>query len=199
MGGPEAFLPARHLRRSTHLKKTTGFIHHGEPAALVFVTVGNATQGFLRLLEGVDSLAGRGLFGDDPVIIQRGNNPRFRASHCRQQDFFAPEEFIHMIDQAAVVICHGGEGTLMHLLQMGKVPVVVPRQKKYGEHIDDHQVELTRVLASEGRIIPAYELDGLPAAVNEARQRLLQPTPPVESGMIELVARAIADLARGKR
>lgn len=165
----------------------------------MFVTVGNPTQGFLRLLESVDALAGRRLFSDDTVLIQRGNNPGFMASHCLQQDFFSAETFLHIIDKAQLVICHAGAGTLIHVLQVGKVPVVMPRQKKYGEHIDDHQVELTRALASEGRVIPVYEPDGLLAAVEEARRRLIQPPRPLARRMIDLVASAIADLAGENR
>ena len=165
---------------------------------MVFVTVGNPTQGFLRLLESVDALAGRGFFASDQVVIQKGNNPGFQATHCKHQAFFTADQFLDMINEASVVICHAGAGTLIHVLKTGKAPVVMPRQKRFGEHIDDHQVELTRALASEGRIIPAYESDSLPAAIEAAQRRLNRPTVQAGRRMIDLVVSAIADLTSEK-
>lgn len=161
---------------------------------VVLVTVGNATQGFPRLLEGVDRLAGQGFFSDKVVVIQIGNNPGFRASHCKQQDFFPMYQFAQMIREADLLICHAGAGTLIHVLQAGKVPVVMPRRKKYGEHVDDHQVELVMALASEGRVVPAYELEDLPEAIAEARRRQTQQVPLPPSQMLALVAQAIKEL-----
>jgi len=161
---------------------------------MIFVTVGNATQGFNRLLQAVDWLAGKGMFGSDPVFIQSGNNRAFSPSHCKHEPFLDMERFARMIQEADLIVCHVGAGTLFHVLQAGKVPVVMPRRKKYKEHVDDHQFELVEVLASEGRVIPAYEPKDLPAAVQEARRRNSQPAPPPPSRMLCLVAKAIEEL-----
>jgi beta-1,4-N-acetylglucosaminyltransferase len=161
---------------------------------LVFVTVGNATQGFKRLLETVDRLAGEGFFKGEVVLIQSGNNPDFRPFRCKHEPFLSMEEFQARIREADLIISHAGAGTLFHVLQAGKVPVVMPRRKKYGEHVDNHQVELVKALAAEGRMIPAYEPQDLPRAITEARQRNMQPIPLPPSRMIQLVAQAIDEL-----
>jgi len=161
---------------------------------MIFVTAGNATQGFSRLFNAVDQFKGEGLFGDADVIIQSGNDPGFRAMHCKQIGFLSPEEFIQLIGDAELVICHGGAGSLYHCFSGGKVPVVMPRLKKYGEILDDNQIELVKALASEGRIIPAYETEDLPGAIAEARRRKARPVPPQPSRMIELVSKAIEEL-----
>ena len=77
--------------------------------------------------------------------------------------------------------------------------MVMPRRRKYGELVDDHQVELTKALAAEGRVIPAYEPEDLPAAIEEARRRNTQPIPPPPSRMLDLVAQAIEELLNQKR
>jgi UDP-N-acetylglucosamine transferase subunit ALG13 len=51
---------------------------------------------------------------------------------------------------AAAVVCHGGPGTILGARHMGAVPIVVPRQHRLGEHVDDHQVAFSRRLAAEG-------------------------------------------------
>jgi len=166
---------------------------------MIFVTVGNPTQGFRRLIEAVDRLGGEGFFNEEMVLIQSGNNSDLRPSNCKHEPFLAMEDFAKRVNEAELIISHAGAGTLLHVIQAGKVPVVMPRQKKYGEHIDNHQVELVKALAAEGRVIPAYEPEDLPAAIEEARRRNTQPVPPPPSRMLDLVAQAIEELLNQKK
>ncbi len=166
---------------------------------MIFVTVGNATQGFRRLLNTVDQLAADGFFKGDEVLVQFGNNPGFQASNCKQEAFLSLEQFSATISKADLVISHAGAGTLLQLLQAGKIPVVMPRRKQYGEVVDDHQVELVKALAAEGRVIPAYEPEDLPEAIEEGRRGKTQPIPPPPSRMLDLVAQAIAELLSPKK
>lgn len=163
---------------------------------MIFVTVGNATQGFRRLLDAIDLLAGEGTFIGEEVLIQSGNNPDFRASHCKQEAFLQGDRFAELIKSASLVICHSGAGTLLHCLQVGQTPVVMPRLKRYREHIDDHQLELVGALAAEGRVIPAYEPEDLLGAIEQARERKAIRNPSSPSQMIALVTAAIEDLSR---
>jgi UDP-N-acetylglucosamine transferase subunit ALG13 len=160
---------------------------------MIFVTIGNATQGFRRLLDAVDILAGDGFLGYEQVFIQTGHNRDFNPQHCKYRPF------LKWMEKATLIICHGGCGTLLHSVRLRKVPVAMPRRKKYGEHVNDHQVQLVQALAAEGRVIPAYEPEDLPNAIAEARRRATQPKPPQPSGMIELVAQAVTELAGEKR
>jgi UDP-N-acetylglucosamine transferase subunit ALG13 len=161
---------------------------------VIFVTVGNATQGFRRLLDAVDRLAGEGLFRDEAVFIQSGNNHDFHPVYCKHEAFVPMDDFAAKMQQATIVVSHGGTGTLFHALHAGKTPVVMPRRRKYGEIIDDHQLELVQALAAEGRLISIYEPDDLPAAILEARQRQAGQTHSSSMGMHALVAKAIDEL-----
>lgn len=160
---------------------------------MILVTVGNATQGFRRLLDAIDVLAGSKTLRDESVIIQSGSNVDFRALHCTQRNFFPPVEFRELIEKADIVVCHGGAGTLHHVFQSGKVPIVMPRRRKYGEALDD-QLELVKEIARLGRIIPAYEPEDLPRAILEARQFKPATIPAQPEQAIALIARAIHEL-----
>ena len=111
---------------------------------MTFVTVGNATQEFSRLLNGVEDMAQRGEIEGSSLTIQYGNNPHFQSSSCRIVRFFSVDEFERLFREADLIICHAGAGTLIHALRLGKIPVVMPRQKRYREHVDDHQLDLVR-------------------------------------------------------
>lgn len=163
---------------------------------MIFVTIGNTTQGFRRLLEAVDLLAGKGMLGDEKIFLQTGSTLNFRPSYCEYEPFLSMDEFQQWVGKADLIICHGGCGTLLQTVRLGKVPVVMPRRKKYGEHVNDHQVQLIEALASEGRSIPAYEPEDLPEAIAEARRRNSQPVPPPPSQMLDFVAKAIEELIK---
>ena len=162
----------------------------------MFVTVGNATQGFKRLLNAVDEAAGEGAFGDESILIQTGNNPDFHASHCEQQAFLPMSQFEALIKSSSLIISHGGAGALINILRAGKVPIVMPRRQQYSEHVDDHQFELIHALAKEGRVIPVFESTDLKSAVKEAKGRNNQPQAQNNSQLVALVAKAIDELTQ---
>jgi UDP-N-acetylglucosamine transferase subunit ALG13 len=157
---------------------------------VIFVTVGNATQGFRRLISAVDALAGDGLWVGEPVFIQTGHTADVKLQHCEYKPFLSMDEFQRWMEKADLIICHGG-CTQLQAIRLGRVPVVMPRRKKYGEHVNDHQLQLVEVLATDGRIVPAYEPEDLPHAIIEARKRNAQRTPPPSSLMLTLVGEAI--------
>lgn len=167
----------------------------GGAPVLIFVTIGNPTQPFLRLLKAVDQYAGQHLYqNEEKFFIQSGNNPDFHPSHCEYSPFVSMEEFEHYMEMADVVICHGGCGSIGPALRSGKVPVVVPRRKKYGEHVNDHQMQLTKVLADEGRVVPVYEIEKLSSAIAQARGRQAQPISTTTPRLLTLVSHAIEEL-----
>lgn len=166
---------------------------------MVFVTVGNALQSFHRLLEAIDRLAAGGFFGErETVLIQSGNNADFHSSHCEVRPFMSMDEFNEKMQSASLIICHGG-CTQLQAIWLGKVPVVMPRREKYGEHVNDHQVQLVEALAAQGKIVPAYEPADLPQAITRARRLNETPLAPPTSPMLSLVAQAIEELAGARR
>lgn len=45
---------------------------------------------------------------------------------------------------ADVVVSHAGTGVTVSALNSGKMPVLLPRRPEFGEHIDDHQLQIAR-------------------------------------------------------
>lgn len=163
---------------------------------MTFVTVGNATQPFPRLLDAVQRLA-RDL--PEPLVIQWGNNPSFASTFGARRPFLPPDEFERHIQEARLVISHGGAGTVLHALAADKVPVVMPRQARYGEHIDDHQRELVEALARMGRVVPAWEAADLPDAVGEALARKDGPPPSRPNGLVRVVREWLDESSKRSR
>jgi UDP-N-acetylglucosamine transferase subunit ALG13 len=165
---------------------------------VIFVTVGNATQPFPRLTTAVDQLVAEGAFGAEPVFVQTGSDTAFRSKRCEHRPFLSESEFQSLIQECRLVICHAGCGTLRNVLLARKRPVVMPRRKRYGEHVSDHQMQLARALSAQERIFPAYEADGLAGAIADASVAPELPplSPPPIVGMVAMAVDALGSAAR---
>jgi UDP-N-acetylglucosamine transferase subunit ALG13 len=165
---------------------------------VTFVTVGNATDGFRRLLDAVERLAADGGL-PTPLVIQSGNNPAFVSRHGLVRAFLPMEEFEEHIGRARLVIAHAGAGTVLHALAVGRVPVVMPRRARYGELVDDHQAEFVEHLARAGRVIAAWEPADLPAAIREALGRAGDGPRRSDEGLVQVVSRCLDEVLAGAR
>ena len=106
---------------------------------MIFVTVGTHEQPFNRLIKEVDRLKKEGIITDE-VFIQTGFST-YKPQYCDWKNIISyPEMEDHMAD-ADIIITHGGPATFMGAIAKGKKPIVVPRQEKFGEHVNDHQLE----------------------------------------------------------
>lgn len=71
------------------------------------------------------------------------------------------------LKKARIVITHGGPSSFIEALQFGKVPIVVPRKEKFHEHVNNHQVEFTELIAKRmNNIIPVYDIDDLKKTID---------------------------------
>lgn len=129
-----------------------------------FVSVGNATQPFPRLLNEVARIA-RSL--PQPVIVQHGATP-FHADGCEARPFLQMDEFEALVGAAELLIFHAGSGSVIHAIRAGKVPVVMPRRPSFDEHVDRHQLEFAEELGRAGKVIVAMEKTELEDAVRRA-------------------------------
>ena len=111
---------------------------------LIFVTVGTHEQQFDRLIKKIDELNLLNVIKED-VIIQRGYCS-YKPTSCFYRDFFSYQEMKDNIEKARIIVTHGGPASFLSALQIGKVPIVVPRQLCFGEHINNQQLEFSRLV-----------------------------------------------------
>ncbi|MGE9983724.1 glycosyltransferase [Slackia isoflavoniconvertens] len=134
---------------------------------MVFVTVGTHEQQFDRLVRAADDYAAT---SGEEVFVQIGYST-YEPSHCEWSRLVPFEEMRERMEQADVVVTHGGPSSFIEAMAAGKVPVVVPRREEFGEHVNDHQADFVRFVAErQGGIVPVYDVDELPAAIERARE-----------------------------
>lgn len=127
---------------------------------MIFVTVGTHEQPFDRLIECIDNLKRDGVIQDE-VIIQTGFST-YEPKFCKWSKLLPYKEMVGHVSNARIVVTHGGPASFIMPLQIGKIPVVVPRKHSFNEHVNDHQIDFSKAVVERMRtIIPVYEIHKL--------------------------------------
>lgn len=167
--------------------------------ALLFATVG-ATLPFDRLVRSVAELKVEGAISER-VVLQVGEGGL--APEGMDVSETLPFTTVQaLLRDAAIVICHGGTGSLITALREGCQVIAMPRLESLGEHYDNHQAEITEAFRERGLILTANSPDELRAALTTARTRppVMATTDPVELiGFLRgILARPGADRKRAR-
>ncbi len=123
---------------------------------MIFVTVGTDHHPFDRLIQAVDKIKSQGWLKDE-VQIQSGFSS-LKPEFCQIQDFLIFDELMAKIEKARIIITHGGPGSIMPALYRQKVPIVMPREKRYGEAVDDHQKAFVKNLEKKRLVLRAENI-----------------------------------------
>jgi UDP-N-acetylglucosamine transferase subunit ALG13 len=159
-----------------------------------FVAVGNLRVPFERMLLGVDAVAA---VLPQPIVVQCGHT-LFASPRCQVVSFLEMGAFQREVARADLLILQAGAGSIIQAIEAGKVPIVVPRRAHLGEHIDDHQFELARALADEGRVVAVEDVARLSEAAALTLALQLQIAAAGPSPMVALVAEALARHAQAR-
>ena len=127
---------------------------------MIFVTVGTHEQQFNRLIKAMDDLCKNKTINEE-VFIQTGYSD-YEPKYCKWSKLIPYNEMISKIEEARIVITHGGPASFIMPIQKGKIPIVVPRQEKYNEHVNNHQFEFVKAIEERmNNIIPIYDIKKL--------------------------------------
>lgn len=131
---------------------------------MILVTLGTQDQKFYRLLDAIEKSNIK-----DKIIVQAGGSADYKSNKMEIFKFIDMDKMKQLIKEADIVITHGGTGSIITPLEMGKKVIACPRLSKYKEHINDHQKEVTSVLKEEGCILEFNDGDNLDDLLNEIK------------------------------
>ena len=120
---------------------------------MIFVTVGSRNYPFDRLFKKLDDLYEQSVLSE-PMFAQIGTSS-YKPKHYQYTDFISPEEFEEKIQEADIVVTHGASGSIMKALNAKKKVIAVTRLAKYGEHINDHQIQNNEAFSSNHYVLMA--------------------------------------------
>ena len=135
---------------------------------MIFVTVGSQKFQFNRLLQYIDELIEDGTITTE-VFAQTGYS-EYIPKNFKYTKFLMQEEFKEIMEKATIVITHGGTGAIITALKNNKKVIAIPRLSKFGEHVDDHQLEIVNIFSKENYILEATDSTHLKKNFNLIRQ-----------------------------
>ena len=130
---------------------------------MILVMLGTQNNSFHRLLEEIDKLIDIGKIQEE-VIVQAGYT-KYESKNMKIIDFLPSEELEKLEQQANCIITHGGVGSIIGSIEKGKKVIAVPRLKQYGEHVNDHQLDIVESFDALGYIIGITDVSQLENAL----------------------------------
>ena len=135
---------------------------------MIFVTLGSQKFQFNRMLIEIDKLIDKGKITEE-VFAQIGASD-YKPKNFKYSDFLTQDEFKNYMKNADLVITHAGTGAIVTALKNDKLVIAIPRLAKYGEHVDDHQVQLIDEFKELNFVEPVYETEQLADALELVRK-----------------------------
>lgn len=122
---------------------------------MIFITLGTQPCDFSRCLKMVEALKKDNII-TDKVIAQVGHT-KYCPEGVECVEFVPEQLYQQYMAKADVVISHAGTGALFSAIKCGKKVIAVARLAKYGEMVNDHQLDIIRKLTEGGYILDGTE------------------------------------------
>ena len=134
---------------------------------MIFITLGSQKFQFNRLLKAIDQLVELGTITEE-VFAQIGYSD-YKPQNYRFKQFLDREEFASMTAKSDIVITHGGTGAIIGAVKKGKKVIAVPRLAKYGEHVDNHQLQIIEQFQELNLIYECQDCEQLGEALQNVK------------------------------
>ena len=126
---------------------------------MIFVILGTQDKGFDRMLKEIDELIKDGII-TNRVIVQAGST-NFKSNEMDIIDYLPMQKFHEYIEEADIIITHGGVGSILDAIKHNKKVIAIPRLEKYHEHVNNHQIEIVEEFDRLGYIMDCGNLKRL--------------------------------------
>ncbi|MGR6967526.1 glycosyltransferase [Geodermatophilus sp. URMC 61] len=145
----------------------------------VVVTLGTqAGYSFARALRAVKARLAD-VCAPDAEVLWQASAEDLAVAGVPGRALLPPSELRAAQREADLVVTHAGVGSALTALETGRCPLLLPRRRSFGEHTDDHQVEIARELAARGlavhREVADLDAAALVSAAAARTRRLVTP------------------------
>lgn len=159
---------------------------------MILVMLGTQNNSFHRLLEEIQKNIEDGLIKEE-VIVQAGYT-KFDSSKMQIFDMLSKEELEKLQQKADLIITHGGVGSIISSIEMGKKVIAVPRLHEFGEHVNNHQIEIVKDFNEKGYIIGIEKVSDLREAIIKSQKYFPKKYEQDNKKMIKIIEDFIANL-----
>ncbi len=135
---------------------------------MILVMLGTQNNSFHRLLEEIDRLIKCGII-HEKVIVQAGYT-KYSSPYMEIFSLMPQEKLEKYQKEADLIITHGGVGSIISSLRLGKKVIAVPRLHEYGEHVNNHQKQIVESFDKKGYIIGISDVSELENALEKVAE-----------------------------
>lgn len=133
----------------------------------LFVPLGTQKFPFERIIVALNSLVDRGEYKPDEIIMQSALYPvKPEFTHF---GLIPHEDFDRYMQEAEVVVTHSGVNSIISCMKMNKPLVVCPRLHEYGEHVDNHQMEIAELMRTKYDVLVCTDMNDLSEMIEKAK------------------------------
>jgi len=158
---------------------------------MILVILGTQDKEFPRLLEAVDREIEKGNI-KEKVVVQAGQT-KYESKNMEILDLVSAPEFDKLIDNANLIITHGGAGSILTAIKKGKKIIAAARLKKYKEHHNDHQRQIIKEFADQGYILELRDFNKLDKMIEKSKSFKPKKFESNTNNMIKLLENYIED------
>jgi len=126
---------------------------------MILVLLGTQNNSFHRLLDEVQKCIDNEIIKEE-VIVQSGNT-EYKSKDMKIFDLISSKKINELMDKADIIITHGGVGSIVSCLKKHKKIIAIPRLKKYGEHVNDHQIQIIENFDKQEYIKGVFKIEEL--------------------------------------
>ena len=152
---------------------------------MIFVTLGTNDKPFTRLIRAVEKAVADGVIRDR-VVVQSGFT-QYESSRIEIFPYIDRNQFADYMSTADLIITHGGAGTIFTALSLHKKILAAARKKDFGEHVNDHQIQLLEAFEKEGYLIYMRDLSDIAPYLEKAKSFQVKPYIPQRDHMTGLI------------
>lgn len=157
---------------------------------MILVTLGTQDKKFYRLLNAIQKEIDNGKIKDE-VVVQAGYSSDYKSNNMKIFDLIPMQEFDDLIGKCDILITHGGVGSIISGLKNNKKVIAAARLKKYGEHTNNHQLQIIENFANEGYILALDDFDKLGNLLKQAKSFKPKKYKSNTKNMIKLIEKEI--------
>ena len=152
---------------------------------MILVILGTQDKPFLRILEALEEQKEKGYIQDE-IIVQAGTT-HFDSKNMKMFDLIPIDEFDQLLNQADVIVTHAGVGSILGALKKKKRVIACARLAEYGEHVNDHQLEIQNEFARLGYLLPCNDFNKLHEMIANIQDFIPNPYHSTTDKVVEMI------------
>lgn len=153
--------------------------------------MGTHERPFYRLVKEIEKLI-REKRINERVVIQLGFTD-YRAKGADCYKYLARKKYEKILKNANLIITHAGSGSILTALKLGKPVIAVPRRKVFGEHVNDHQLQIAEEMSKQRGVIAVYDINDLEKAIKKAKKIKIKKLKTIKPVIFKIIERKLKE------